>query len=124
MNVGVDLAPSGQRVAANDGFIDISNPDGQTVAVDIDITANAGGLGSLTVSIYAKDPLTGGRTLLLASAALAAVAKSSIQVGPGLPATANVSANAPAPKDLSIGFVHGAGGPIVYSARARLIGSH
>lgn len=124
MNVGVDVAPSAARQAANDGFVDISNPDGQAVQVDVDVTVNAGGLGSVTVTLYAKDPLTGGRYPLLASAALAAVAKTTIQIGPGLPVTANVSANAVAPKDLSIGFVHGAGGPITYSARAQLTGSH
>lgn len=124
MNTGVDLAPSAARQAADNGFVDISNPDGQYLQIDIDITVNAGGLGSVTPTIYAKDPITGGRYPLLAGAALAAVAKSTMRIGPGLPVTANVSANDVVPKDLSIGFVHGAGGPITYSARAVLTGSH
>lgn len=124
MNVGVDVGPSAARTAASDGFIDVSNPDAQYASLEIDITVNAGGLGSVTPTIYAKDPATGGRYPLLVGAALAAIAKATIKLGPGLPVTANVSANEITPKDISIGFVHGAGGPITYSARLVLTGSH
>jgi hypothetical protein len=124
VNLGVDLAPSKARSAADDGNVDVSNPDGQGCHLIIDPTVNAGGLGSIQVTIQGKDPLSGKKYTILQSAVLTALATVVLRVGAGLPVSANLSANDVLPKDLSINFVHGAGGPITYTARLELIGSH
>jgi hypothetical protein len=62
---------------------------GIRVVVDMTVV----GTGSVTVTIQAKDPLSGKYTTLLASAAIIANGTTVLQVFPGAPETANLSAN-------------------------------
>jgi hypothetical protein len=124
VNLGLDLAPSKARTQADDGSVDVSNPDGQACHLIIDPTVNAGGLGSIQVTIQGKDPLSGKKYTILQSAVLTALATIVLRVGAGLTAAANLVANDVLPKDLTVSFAHGAGGPITYTARLELIGRH
>lgn len=125
MNVGVDVAPSATRTGAGSADFDvpISNPDGQFARLVVDVTAR-NAPGALVVTIQRRDPLTGKKITILASASLAAVGTVELKVGPGLPVTANLSANDVMPKDVNINFAHSGGGDITYAARLDLLGSH
>ncbi len=84
------FGPSG---AGTYGSGDLSNPSHKGLKLVIDVTAISGTGPSLTVTILGKDPVSGKTWTILASAALAATGTTVLTVYPGLPATANVSAN-------------------------------
>lgn len=91
------------------------NPAGRFLQVILDVTTNAGGLGSATVTINGKDPTSGKYYLLLAGAAVTTVSTNVYSVGPGLPATANVSANAMVPRVFQIVVTANNANPLIYS---------
>lgn len=76
---------------ASGNSADQTNYNGKGVKVVINITAITA--GSLTVIIRAKDPVSGQYYTVLSSAALTATGTTVLTVYPGLPASANVSAN-------------------------------
>lgn len=121
MNQPMTILPSGSRTTANDQDVALVQRDCDGLHVIVDVTVNAGGLGSLTVSIYGKDPASGKKYLLLASAALTAVATTVLRVFAGATAAANLAANDLVPNDFVVSVAHGAGGPIAYSIGAQLV---
>lgn len=108
---------------ADDLDITLDNPEGNSIRLTINISDEdvGGGAGAMVVTIQAVDG-NGIKTTLLASASLAAVAATVLQVGPGLPTTANVSANAAVPRRLNININHTNANPMAYSVGADLIG--
>src|SRR4051794_21944112 len=71
---------------------DLSNGAFRGIKIVFDVTAVVGA-GSFTVKVEGKDAASGKYYPLLAGAAVAAAATNVYTVYPGLPATANVSAN-------------------------------
>lgn len=91
---------------------------GAALVVFINITNF--GAGTLTVSVFGVDPVSGNSSLLLASAALGANALTMLQIAPGLPVTANASINALVPRQIKIQVVT-ATGPVVASIGASVV---
>jgi len=79
------------------------------------------GTGSITVTIQGKDPGSGVYTTLLASAAIVTNTTGVYTVYPGLPATANVSANDILPRQWRIAVVANNANPANYTIGASLI---
>lgn len=90
-----------------------------SVAVVVDVTVNAGGLGSITVSVQGKDA-NGIYYTILSSAALTAVATTVYTVGLGVPNVANVSAGSPLPETWRVVVTHNNGNGIFYSVGLQL----
>lgn len=89
---------------------DMLNPMGAGLLVILDITAQAGGTPSVTVTIEGKDPSSGKYYTILASAALASVATTVLRVYPGLVPAANLTVNDVLPKTWRVkAVVAGAG---------------
>lgn len=90
------------------------NPLHKGIKLVVDITGLTGTTPSLTVTIRGRDPVSGKAYTILASAALTANGTTILTVYPGIPATANVSANdvLPAHWDLLL-TLGGTGGPTV-----------
>ncbi|HLA60918.1 MAG TPA: hypothetical protein VK626_01610 [Nitrospiraceae bacterium] len=74
------------------------NINGKGVKVVLDMTVNAGGAGSVTLTIQGKDVVSGKYYTLLVGAAVVTVSTNVYELYPGLPATANVSANTLLPR--------------------------
>lgn len=70
----------------------------------VDVTAVAGTTPALTVIIEGLDPVSGKYFPLLTSAALNATGTTVLRVGPGLPVTANLSANDIMPKQYRVRY--------------------
>ena len=120
-NIRHEIAPSAQRTASFD--VPIVNPDAWGIQVPIDITANPGGLGSITVTIQGVDKTSGKKYTLLASAALTAVATTVLRVAPGLAVAANLTASDMLPHDVNINITHNNANPITYSIGGQLCGA-
>lgn len=75
---------------------DQTNYNGRGVKVVLDMTVV--GTGSVTLTIQGKDVASGKYYTLLAGAAVTTISTNVYEIGPGLPATANVSANAQLPR--------------------------
>lgn len=86
----------------------------------IDITAVTA-TPAITVTIDTLDAASGKYINLLTSAALAAVATTTLEVGPGLTAAANVTANKYLGDQLRITCTHGDADSATYSVGAHLI---
>ena len=67
------------------------------------------------------DDASGTWTTLLTGAAITTVSKVILRVGPGMPVTANVSANDGLPDRLRVDITHGNGNSITYSVGAHLL---
>lgn len=89
------------------------NPAGRFLHVILDMTTV--GTGSVTVTINGKDPTSGKYYLLLAGAAVTTNSTNVYKVGPGLPATANVSANDIVPRIFQIVVTANNANAAVYS---------
>lgn len=76
---------------------------------------------SVTPRIDAWDDASGAWWTLLTGAALATVIKNILRVGPGMPVTANVSANDGLPDRLRLDFSHSNANSITYSAGVHLL---
>lgn len=113
------LLPSAARTALVHGD-DLTNHGYKGVKLVIDITAWAA--GSITVTIQGKDNQTGKYFTILASAALAAVATTVLNVYPGAVVTANLSANDVLPRVWRIDIAVGGAQSITYSVSAELLG--
>jgi len=95
---GTALASAARTASSNSG--DIINYNGRSIHVVLDMTVV--GTGSVTLTIEGKDPLSGKYYTLLAGAAVVTNVTNVYKVGPGLPATANVSANDILPRTFRI----------------------
>ena len=110
---------SGVGATASQASADQTNADARGVKVFVNVT-NAG-TGSITAAIQAKDPASGVYTTLLASAAIVANGTSVLTVYPGLPATANVSANDVLPRQWRVAITANNANAASYSVGASLI---
>lgn len=108
------LLPSASRTAAQSVTLELE--EGSHLTVHLDVTA-VSGIPSLTVSIFGLTP-TGKEYLLLAGAAVTTAVANVYHVGPGLPATANVSANLPLPKRCRVKVAVGSADACTYSLSA------
>jgi hypothetical protein len=115
------IVPSASRTAAptNAPFNYTSNSQ-KFVDVIVDVTVNAGGLGSITVDVVGVDPASGQEYLILSTGALTAVATKLIQIGPGLPSAANSTQNQDVPATFRIKVTHNNANPITYSVGINL----
>jgi hypothetical protein len=89
--------------------------------VKVWVVTSAIGTGSITVTIQGKDPGSGTYTTLLAGVAIITNTTNVYTVYPGLPATANVSANDILPRVWRISVVANNANPATYSIGASLI---
>lgn len=89
------------------------NNNGRGIKLVIDITALTGTVPTLTVTIQGKDPVSGKYYTLLVSAALAAVATTTLEVYPGIAAAANSTAGVTLPRTFRIITVIGGTTPTV-----------
>ena len=85
----------------------------------IDVTA-AAATPSVVVTIKGVDPLSGKRWTILASAAITGVSTTTLKVGKGLTAAANLVANDVLPPDFEIEFAHADTDSITYTAALHL----
>lgn len=79
---------------------DATSPNHAGIKVVLDMTA--AGTGSVTLTIQGKDVASGKYYTLLAGAAVTTISTNVYTVYPGLPATANVSANDRLPRTFRI----------------------
>jgi hypothetical protein len=112
VNRSVTLLTSASRTTTQTSA-DIPNPVGRFLHVILDTTTI--GTGSVTVTINGKDPASGKYYLLLSGAAVITNTTSVYKVGPGLPATANVSANDMVPELFQIVVTANNANAVVYS---------
>lgn len=94
----VAVADLAAQLAGTVNGADQDNPIGAGVEVTVDVTAIGGTTPQVIVTVQGKDPRSGKYYTLLASAALNAVATTTLLVYPGVTATANVSASRPLPR--------------------------
>lgn len=122
------------RVSSNAGRFEVyasaartASPDTQELEVAgyrsihlvVDATA-ATGSPSVVVTILGVDRVSGKTYTLLASAAITGTGTTILKVGPGLPVSANASANDALPPVIRIAPVHTGGDSITYSVGASL----
>lgn len=88
--------------------------------VVIDETAHAS-TPSVVFSVYGKDTTSGQEFLLLASAAVTTEGTTTMQIGMGLPTTANLSANKPIPDAIVLRPVHGDADSTTYSVAVHIV---
>ena len=109
--------PSAVRNAT---FTGDDNPGPRPVGVNLTVVLNVTavpGTDTVTPSIEGKDP-NGVYYPVLTGTAMAATGTQVLYVGDGLPATANVSANAPIPPTYRVKVTHSAGSNFTYSVSA------
>ncbi len=111
------IFPSAVRTANLVGDDSTSAPRANAITAVIDVTA-VPGAQTVQLVIEGKDPASGKYWTLLQSTARSTTGTEVLQVGPGLPVTANVSANAAVPQDYRIRVVHSGGGSFTYSVSA------
>ncbi|MEP6756510.1 MAG: hypothetical protein ABJA67_13475 [Chthonomonadales bacterium] len=110
---GVAFAQS--TTTASPSPVEKTNETARGAVAYINISAIDAGV-TLTVSIEAKDPASSAWVNILTSAALSAVAMTTLKVCPGLPVSANVSANDGLPLNWRIKPIQGgSAGNITYS---------
>jgi hypothetical protein len=116
------LLPSASRTTSQPGTPISNNPPAAAPARGIKVTVNTTviGTGSITVSIYGIDA-AGAKYLILASAAIVTNTTTVLTVYPGLPATANVSANDVLPRNYQIDVVANNANAATYSVAADLL---
>lgn len=90
------------------------------IIVTTDVTVNAGGLGSITVTIQGKDA-NGIYYPILASAALVAVATNVLIARSGLPDTANSKAAFHLPRQYRVLVTANNANPVSYSVATELV---
>lgn len=117
-NHEVTAFTSAARTAAT--TIDITNYNARFATFTIDITAVSGS-PSLTFSIKYKDSLSGKYVTILASASLTGTGTTTLTIGPGLPATANVSANTVLPRVIQVAVAVGTADSVTYSVSVNFV---
>lgn len=110
---GVALASASRTTTQT--LPDISTQGASTLQLILDLTVNAGGLGSVTVTINGKDPASGKYFLLLASAALTSVATTRLKIGQTIAASANLIAQDYLPEVIQIVVTANNANPVSYS---------
>jgi hypothetical protein len=120
VNKNLTIQPSASRTA-DPTQVDQRNAGCKGVQVVVDVTVNAGGLGSITVTIEGKDVVSGKYYTLLASAALTGVATTVLRVYPALTAAANLVASDFVPRTFRVKVTHNNANPITYSVGASLV---
>jgi hypothetical protein len=88
--------------------------------VVIDVTAIAS-TPSVVCTIDGQSPTSGKYYTMLTAAAVTATGTTVLKVGPGMPVTANVSANDVLPDTIRITMTHGNGNSITYTVAAELM---
>lgn len=118
-NSGVRVFASAARTATTLVSPDFINNAASSIHCVLDTTAFTS--GTVTLTIQGKDGTSGKYYTLLAGAAVGSVSTNVYKVGPGLPATANVSANDILPTVWRISLA-GAASPIsTYSVGCSLV---
>lgn len=110
---------AGVGATATQNSADLTNADGRGVKVFVNVTS--AGTGSITAAVQTKDPASGVYVTLLVSAAITATGMTVLTVYPGLPATANVSANDVLPRQWRVLVTAGNANPMNYTVGATLI---
>lgn len=108
------LLASAARTTTQTGA-DLTNYFGRSLIVVLDLTVNAGGLGSVTLTIEGKDSASGKYYTILAGAAATAVATTRYRVGPTLAAAANSVAQDYLPRVFRITVTANNANPVTYS---------
>ena len=88
-------------ISASGNGVDQTNQNSRGITVGINVTAVT---GSIVVTIQGKDPASGTYYTLLASAAIAAPAFSTLTLYPGDAVTTNISANGNLPSQFRIAY--------------------
>jgi hypothetical protein len=97
----VQIFPSAARTTTAQGTSgDISVPLAAQIDIILDMTVNAGGAGSVTLTVNAKDPISGKYYALLTGAAVVSVSTNVYKIGRGLTAAANSIVNSGIPATL------------------------
>lgn len=96
LNTGALITHTAASAGVNGA--DQSNLSGNAITIVVNITAITGTTPTLTVTLQGKDAASGVYYTILASAALNATGTTVLNVFPGAPVTANLSANAILPK--------------------------
>jgi hypothetical protein len=94
---------------------------GSGVIVVLDCTVNAGGLGSVTLTIQGRDTTSGKYYTLLAGAAVTSVSTNVYTVAPALTAAANSVANMVVPRTIRVLVTANNANPMTYSVGASVI---
>ena len=97
---------------------DLVNPSSRGVHVVLDLTVNAGGLGSITLTIQGKDPGSKKYYTLLAGAAVTTVSTNVYRVFPKATPAANLVANDGPPELWRIQIAANTANPVTYSVGA------
>lgn len=100
---------------------DQTNFNARGVIVTLDATVNAGGLGSITLEIDAKDPVSGKYVALLTGAAVVSVTTNIYVVYPGATTVANATIGVPLPRTWRVKVTANNANPVTYSVGASLI---
>lgn len=117
-NYEVTILASASRTTAQSGS-DQTNFNHRGIIVVVDITVYTA--GSLTITISAKDSLSGKYKALLTSSALAAAATTQLIVYPGATVAANLAVSVPLPRVWKIDVAVGDATAITYSIGANYI---
>lgn len=100
---------------------DQTNNGYRGIKVILDATVNAGGAGSITLTIQGKDSVSGKYYTLLAGAAVVTVTTNVYTVYPGLTAATNVTANDVLPDTFRILVTANNANPVTYSVGQSLL---
>ena len=101
-------ASAARTATGNSGEFIFDDPNSLAMArFTLDITAVSGTTPTLVLTVEAFDPASGKYVTVLASASQNATGTIVLAVGPGLPVTANLSANAPMPRQFRIKWTIG-----------------
>lgn len=106
---------SAARTTTQTGADIINDTNTSSLAVVLDVTANAGGLGSVTVLIEGKDKTSGKYFTLLSGAAVTTVSTNRYTVGPWINSVANVNAQTYIPTLFRISVTADNANPVTYS---------
>ena len=112
-NVAGTLLASAARTATTSSA-DQTNYNGQAVAVTFNITA-VPGVETLTLTIEAKDPVSGTYTTLLTGVAQSGTGTTRLRVGTNITASANVAAADVLGRTWRVTVTHSAAGSFTYS---------
>jgi hypothetical protein len=113
--------------AARTGTVstDVTNYNGKTIAVTLNITVAPNTASTLTLQIRLKDSISGNYTTLLASAAIVGTATTGVvpvtnlyRIGQGITVTANVSAADVLGRTMNVNIVHSNADSWTYSVSA------
>jgi hypothetical protein len=107
------LASAARTSSPTDVFFAVPH---RTRGIEVVINTTAAGVSPSTVVTIKGVTKSGAVFTLLASAAITAVGVTTLSVSPGLPATANVSANALVPELILVNFNHGNATSHTYTA--------